>query len=244
MPAKRSNVFKLYNATTHVQEISPGSFLRFYPDMTSIVEIDPDKLMHDLSKLPFTRREHHFFGRIPRREFYVADSHLTPYKYSNMNIQSVCWDDPCLPPDLVKLKKEISAWYSVDFNSVLMNEYENGHDSVSWHNDFSSSYALNCDCRIPIVSISLGATRDFHMRLIKENVYDTSNGKRKKVGDQTILQKDHKHTSFPGHFAIAMTHGSVLCMDGVTQKYWEHQIPKVTDDCGRRINLTFRKVLE
>lgn len=39
---------------------------------------------------------------------------------------------------------------------------------------------------------------------------------------------------------ITLQHGSLLIMQGTTQHFWKHQIPKTAKDIGSRINLTFR----
>ena len=42
---------------------------------------------------------------------------------------------------------------------------------------------------------------------------------------------------------IPLTSGSLLFMEGETQKYWLHQIAKTSRKIGPRINLTFRKII-
>ncbi|WP_010181147.1 alpha-ketoglutarate-dependent dioxygenase AlkB family protein [Aquimarina agarilytica] len=64
-----------------------------------------------------------------------------------------------------------------------------------------------------IASVSLGASRWFHL---------------KHRSDKTLKHK------------IELTHGSLLLMQGNTQKHWLHQIPKTKKLVGKRINLTFR----
>jgi alkylated DNA repair dioxygenase AlkB len=41
---------------------------------------------------------------------------------------------------------------------------------------------------------------------------------------------------------LALTHGSVLLMRGLTQQFWQHQIPKTNKLVEPRINLTFRVI--
>lgn len=67
-----------------------------------------------------------------------------------------------------------------------------------------------------IASVSFGVSREFQLRK-----YET--------------KKDKK--------SILLTHGSLLMMQGETQHFWEHQIPKSKKINNPRINLTFRKVL-
>lgn len=66
-----------------------------------------------------------------------------------------------------------------------------------------------------IASVSLGAARDFQLRHKLD--------RRKRC-------------------SINLTHGSLLIMQGNTQQYWQHQIPRRAKASGR-INLTFRKIL-
>jgi alkylated DNA repair dioxygenase AlkB len=66
-----------------------------------------------------------------------------------------------------------------------------------------------------IASVSFGAERAFHL---KYNL------------DKNIKQK------------IILEHGSLLLMEGTTQHFWKHQIPKTAKPIGARINLTFRVI--
>jgi alkylated DNA repair dioxygenase AlkB len=42
---------------------------------------------------------------------------------------------------------------------------------------------------------------------------------------------------------IDLTSGSLLLMQGKTQEYWLHQIPKTKKEVKTRINLTFRRII-
>lgn len=64
-----------------------------------------------------------------------------------------------------------------------------------------------------IASLSLGAKRNFHLKHKKD--------------------KNLK-------FKIFLDHGSLLLMQGTTQHYWLHQLPKSKKVTESRINLTFR----
>ncbi|GAA4900099.1 alpha-ketoglutarate-dependent dioxygenase AlkB [Flaviramulus aquimarinus] len=64
-----------------------------------------------------------------------------------------------------------------------------------------------------IASVSFGAERLFHFKHKLDKTQKT----------KLILQ-----------------HGSLLLMQGGTQTYWQHQIPKTRKTIGKRINLTFR----
>jgi alkylated DNA repair dioxygenase AlkB len=67
-----------------------------------------------------------------------------------------------------------------------------------------------------IASVSLGAPRMFHFRNKK---------------DKTLKHK------------LPLEHGSLLLMQGTTQHYWQHQLPKTAKNVGGRINLTFRVII-
>ncbi len=64
-----------------------------------------------------------------------------------------------------------------------------------------------------IASVSLGAERFFHLK------------------HNTDLELKTK---------ILLEHGSLLLMQGKTQHFWKHQIPKTVKPIPERINLTFR----
>lgn len=108
-----------------------------------------------LRELPWELRTTEVYGRelpVPRMELWIADH---PYTYSRRTYQPWPWT-----PTLLKLKKGIEVATSSQFNSVLLNRYENGSDSVGWHADDESEMSQ----KHPIASLSLGATRRFQMR--------------------------------------------------------------------------------
>ena len=102
-----------------------------------------------------------------------------------------------------------------DFNSVLGNLYRDGNDAMGWHSDDEPELGEN-PC---IASISLGASRDFLFK--------------------------HRSRKGIGSIKIQLETGSLLIMEGATQKNWKHSIPRRRGKNlpGERINLTFRKVL-
>ncbi|MVN91635.1 alpha-ketoglutarate-dependent dioxygenase AlkB family protein [Mucilaginibacter aquatilis] len=52
-----------------------------------------------------------------------------------------------------------------------------------------------------------------------------------------------KHKQTKATVSLALNHGSVLLMQGSTQHYWLHSLPKSTKITGPRINLTFRNII-
>lgn len=148
------------------------------------------------------------FGKqvtIPRLTAWYGDAGKS-YTYSKIKMEPNLWT-----PTLITIKSKIEAIAGTLFNSVLLNLYRDGKDSVSWHSDDEPELGENPD----IGSVSFGGTRRFMLR--------------------HKYQKEMK-------FEIQLTPGSFLLMKGVTQHFWQHQIPKVAKVNEPRINLTFRKV--
>ena len=68
----------------------------------------------------------------------------------------------------------------------------------------------------PVIgSVNFGATRKFQLRRID----------------------DHKDK-----FEVELKHGTFLVMQGSTQHFWQHQVPKTATKIGERLNLTFRVI--
>jgi alkylated DNA repair dioxygenase AlkB len=77
------------------------------------------------------------------------------YIYSGIRLTPTPWNAP-----LLEIKAIAEAWAGQAFNSVLLNLYRHGRDSVSWHAD--NEPGLGHD---PVIaSVSLGATRRFQMK--------------------------------------------------------------------------------
>ena len=62
--------------------------------------------------------------------------------------------------DLLAIKEKVDEATGITFNSVLLNYYRNGNDSVSWHDDMDGIPGRN---RV-VASISLGGVRVFDIR--------------------------------------------------------------------------------
>jgi len=63
-------------------------------------------------------------------------------------------------PELFSLKQQIEQSSGCKFNSVLLNLYRDGNDSVAWHRDKESELGN----RPVIASVSLGQVRNFDFR--------------------------------------------------------------------------------
>ncbi|MCE3282955.1 MAG: 2OG-Fe(II) oxygenase [Chitinophagaceae bacterium] len=114
------------------------------------------------------------------------------------------------PAALLEIKDRVESQCGISFNSVLLNYYRDGNDSVAWHSDTLPSSGKHH----PIASVTFGETRLFKVR--------------------------HKTDKDIPQLSIPLTHGSFLLMGEQMQYHYEHHVPKTTRDVGARINLTFR----
>jgi alkylated DNA repair dioxygenase AlkB len=77
------------------------------------------------------------------------------YSYSGTTRHPKPWT-----PLLLEIKKRVEQAAGVRYNSLLLNQYRDGKDSVSWHSDAEESLGHNPS----IASVSFGAVRSFHLR--------------------------------------------------------------------------------
>jgi alkylated DNA repair dioxygenase AlkB len=61
------------------------------------------------------------------------------------------------------------------------------------------------------------------------------------LGAERTFQLKHNSDSTQKK-SVILEHGSLLLMQGTTQYFWKHQIPKTSKPVGPRINLTFRTI--
>lgn len=77
------------------------------------------------------------------------------YSYSNTQLIAKVWT-----PTLLKIKEKVEATSGTTFNSVLLNLYRDGQDSMGWHSDDEKELGK----RPIIASVSLGAVRKLQFR--------------------------------------------------------------------------------
>ena len=93
----------------------------------------------------------------PRLTAWYGDNDK-PYSFSGITLSPKVWNE-----ELVSIKSKIEQIAKVDFNSVLLNRYRDGNDSISWHTDAEKELGIN-----PVIaSVNFGATRKFQLRHIK-----------------------------------------------------------------------------
>ncbi len=116
-------------------------------------------------------------------------------------------------PTLLGIKARAEALTGKIFNSVLLNYYRDHNDSMGMHSDDERELG-----RQPaIASLSLGEERTFLLK--------------------------HKTRKELKTVKLVLPPGSLLLMQGDTQRYWRHGINKERKPCGPRLNLTFRTIV-
>ena len=108
-----------------------------------------------LREIAWEQREFTAFGRTVPMPRLIAMYGPVGYRYSGVE------HAPCpLPPRVAEIRDRVEATTGRRFNSVLLNLYRDGRDSVSWHRDSDYDHGGQPD----IGSVSLGATRRFQLR--------------------------------------------------------------------------------
>ena len=79
----------------------------------------------------------------------------TDYSVSGKIANPMPWTD-----ELLMIKEMVEPLAGIKFNSVLLNYYRDGNDSVAWHSDRESVLGKN-----PVIaSVSFGQVRSFDIR--------------------------------------------------------------------------------
>ncbi|KAM0746690.1 hypothetical protein T439DRAFT_329395 [Meredithblackwellia eburnea MCA 4105] len=163
------------------------------------------------------------------------------------------------PPLLARIQEEVEEKLGVKFNHVMGNCYENGSVYIGNHRD-------NKENRV-IASLSLGAPRTFIMThdSIGGSKPRGSSGKKKRdgVGSGKKAATAKMDTAAAGsgdggpegqgyvqgaeaqltYKKWVLAPGSLLVMQGQTQQFWKHEIPREKNVKDGRISLTFRQLV-
>ena len=133
-----------------------------------------------------------------------GDDNLT-YRYSGIKKLASGWTKA-----LLELKGKVEEFCGEKFNFALCNLYRNGEDYIGPHSDDTRDLASGSS----IVSISLGAERDFLLKSKKDK---------------------SSHT-------VSLPHGSMIVMRTGAQELYKHSVPKRKKIVNKRINITFRNI--
>jgi alkylated DNA repair dioxygenase AlkB len=75
-----------------------------------------------------------------------------PYSFSGITLQPLPWTG-----EILTIKSKIEPIAKTAFNSVLLNLYRDGNDSISWHTDAEKELGIIRNC-----FVNFGATRSFN----------------------------------------------------------------------------------
>ncbi len=140
----------------------PDGNVRFDPDFLSLGEAD-QCLELLLREIDWQQKSIKLFGKTipqPRLVAWYGDPGAS-YTYSGLTWEPLGWTE-----GLRSLKSQVEAsvasmlGQTVKFNSVLLNLYRDGQDSMGWHSDDEPELG----CNPAIASVSLGATRRFALQ--------------------------------------------------------------------------------
>lgn len=117
-----------------------------------------DAVMHALlTQVPWETHRIRMFGRwldSPRLSCWMGDADAH-YRYSGADFAPHPW-----APVVQELREQLQLGCDGSFNSVLLNRYRDGRDSMGWHSDDEPELGAT-----PLIaSLSLGASRRFLLR--------------------------------------------------------------------------------
>lgn len=173
--------------------------------------------LYEEVKPDLSQKELEFYGKkikMPRLTAWYGDEE---YNYSGTINEA-----KPMPPSVVAIRDSLEQQFKhlpgfnpkkTILNSVLLNLYRDGNDSVDWHSDNESGLGPTND-NIIIASITFGNPRNFVLR------------------NKKTKQK----------ISVELGNGDVIIMGGQTQKFWVHKVPKTSKEVGKRLNLTFRSI--
>lgn len=113
-----------------------------------------------LAEIPWQQGQVRLFGKWlnePRLSAWYGDAD-SAYTYAGRQLAPLPWHDT-----LQRLRQQVQGFLQQPFNSVLLNYYRHGDDSMGYHRDNEPELGPQ-----PVIaSLSLGATRRFVLRQLK-----------------------------------------------------------------------------
>jgi alkylated DNA repair dioxygenase AlkB len=168
---------------------------------------DLDKWTNYMYNLPYTQGTVKVYGK-DRKEgrltvLYGLENNL--YSYSGRHILKQQF-----PGELEYLRQILNTFIEVHFDSLLINYYRDGQDSIGMHSDKEVIKDS------PVASISLGSTRNFIIECRPE------------------APVQHPKVIIP------LAPGSLFVMGRNFQRYYKHGVNKESQVTTPRFNLTYR----
>ncbi|GLU51453.1 alpha-ketoglutarate-dependent dioxygenase AlkB family protein [Dyadobacter frigoris] len=161
----------------------PEDLLEYFPGF--LAPQQGISLMHQLIKeVPWRQQIIQMFGKeviTPRLTAWFGDSNKS-YQFSGTRFDPVPWTLA-----LYNLKEKIQKVTGLPFNSVLLNFYRDGNDSVAWHSDNEKELGINPH----IASVSIGQARQFEFR--HKTDHSRKYGLSLENGSLLIMKGDLQH---------------------------------------------------
>ena len=149
------NQLDLFDNQQEYHKIDDGAFLHVQEFITKqesdiYFTVLKDKIAWQQEKMKMYGKELPF----PRLTAWYGDAGRT-YSFSGLTLKPKPWTD-----SLRELKNRVEVKTDATFNSVLLNRYRDGNDSISWHQDDEKDLGKD-----PVIaSLNFGATRRFQLR--------------------------------------------------------------------------------
>ena len=146
---------------------------------------------------------------------YLYGDHKYTYSKATEDLEAV---PVASSPVITEVLDTINKKLGLNYNSVLINKYQNKNVTLSWHKDDEEEV----DVTVPITTLSLGAVRRFQITDNKE--------------------KTQRHE----FYNKILKSNSLFVMKPVIQRQYFHQLAigrsSKRSECGTRCSLTFRKI--
>ncbi|MCF0069816.1 alpha-ketoglutarate-dependent dioxygenase AlkB [Dyadobacter sp. CY261] len=176
---KQLNLFRSQEALQF-----PEDLLEYYPGFVSPEE-SAEYMQKWIGGVSWRQQAMQMYGKkvlAPRLMAWFGDTDKS-YTFSGTRFEPYAWTT-----ELANLKRRIEEKTDFTFNSVLLNYYRDGNDSVAWHGD--NEYELG---RNPVIaSVSLGQERRFEFRYRPDN--SRKYGLTLENGSLLIMKGDLQHT--------------------------------------------------
>ena len=138
------------------------------------------------------------------------------YAYSKFEFQADIW-----PESMARICKRVNHLCGTTFNSCVVHMYRDGKDHMVWHSDVPEVLGEGGK----VATVSLGGSRRMIFKAVSSSCRMSSTVSR----DLPLIQQ-------------IVGDGSLIVMEGQTQRYYLHCIPKTTKIVGTTISMTFRKI--
>jgi alkylated DNA repair dioxygenase AlkB len=130
--------------------------IEFYPNFFDL-ETSNNYFKTLFDEIDWKQEKMNMYGKeipFPRLTAWYGDQDK-PYSFSGITLQPEPWTS-----ELKEIVTKLQDVSNHTFNSVLLNRYRDGNDSISWHTDAEKELGLNP----MIASVNFGASRKFQLR--------------------------------------------------------------------------------